>query len=200
MPIASPDATHNDVTVDVDQENENIIVPPPSEVQNSSSINELSGNGNTSPTILKNKSTGSTKLLNDEISADDDKLINSNIVITNRSTVNNNDSIYTSTGKVNHTRNGFTTRIEVGGIRKTISIVTDDGSISGGLTLYEKTNSSLKNLIYYIKAAYSNNLTSPKWKNFKGLRLQVIEKIRLNNVIWRGWFEQCKICMLYLFF
>ena len=56
-------------------------------------------------------------------------------------------------------------------------------SISGGLTL-NKTNKSLKNLIYYIKTAYSINLTSPKWKNFKGLKLQVVEKIRLNNVIW----------------
>ena len=64
-------------------------------------------------------------------------------------------------------------------------------SISGGLT-FDKNNKSLKNLIYYIKTAYSNSLTSPKWKNFKGLKLQVIEKIRLNNVIWRTWFEQCK--------
>jgi hypothetical protein len=67
---------------------------------------------------------------------------------------------------------------------------TNGGSISGGLTL-DKANSSLKNLIYYIKNAYSSNLTSPKWKNFKGLKLQVAEKIRLNNVIWRTWFEQC---------
>ena len=64
-------------------------------------------------------------------------------------------------------------------------------TISGGLTL-NRTNKSLKNLILYIKTAYSNNLTSPKWKNFKGLKLQVVEKIRLNNVIWRTWFDQCK--------
>ena len=70
------------------------------------------------------------------------------------------------------------------------------GTISGGLTL-DKTNKSLKNLIYYIKTAYSNNLTSPKWKNFKGLKLQVMEKIRLNNVIWRTWFEQCN-SLLYI--
>jgi hypothetical protein len=67
--------------------------------------------------------------------------------------------------------------------------IVNGGTISGGLTL-DKKNKSLKNLIYYIKTAYSNNLTSPKWKNFKGLRLQVMEKIRLNNVIWRTWFEQ----------
>ncbi len=69
--------------------------------------------------------------------------------------------------------------------------ICQNGTISGGLTLDNK-NKSLKNLIFYIKNAYSNSLTSPKWKNFKGLKLQVIEKIRLNNVIWRTWFEQCK--------
>jgi hypothetical protein len=77
-------------------------------------------------------------------------------------------------------------------------INSQNRSISGGLTL-DKTNKSLKNLIYYIKTAYSNSLTSPKWKNFKGLKLQVIEKIRLNNVIWRTWFEQC-ICQLIFFY
>lgn len=76
-------------------------------------------------------------------------------------------------------------------IRKRRDLVNNGGTISGGLTL-DKNNKSLKNLIYYIKTAYSNNLTSPKWKNFKGLKLQVMEKIRLNNVIWRTWFEQCK--------
>ncbi len=69
--------------------------------------------------------------------------------------------------------------------------ISSSRTISGGLTL-NNTNASLKNLIIYIKTAYSNNLTSPKWKNFKGLKLQVVEKIRLNNVIWRTWFEQCK--------
>lgn len=58
----------------------------------------------------------------------------------------------------------------------------------GALTLTGPNN--LKNLIMYIKSAYCSNLTSPKWKNFKGLKLGVIEKIRLNNVIWRTWFEQ----------
>ena len=76
--------------------------------------------------------------------------------------------------------------------------LTTGGTISGGLTL-DKTNKSLKNLIYYIKTAYSNNLTSPKWKNFKGLKLQVMEKIRLNNVIWRTWFEQCNFSLCFKF-
>lgn len=73
----------------------------------------------------------------------------------------------------------------------TASLAGNEASISGGLTL-NRQNASLKNLISYIRSAYSNNLTSPKWKNFKGLKLQVMEKIRLNNVIWRTWFEQCK--------
>ncbi|XP_060115257.1 carbohydrate-responsive element-binding protein isoform X2 [Heteronotia binoei] len=38
--------------------------------------------------------------------------------------------------------------------------------------------------------AYSDNLVSPKWKNFKGLRLLCRDKIRLNNAIWRAWYIQ----------
>lgn len=37
----------------------------------------------------------------------------------------------------------------------------------------------------------SSKLTSPRWKNFKGLRLQWKDKIRLNNLIWRCWHMQC---------
>uniref|UniRef100_H9GHS4 MLX interacting protein n=1 Tax=Anolis carolinensis TaxID=28377 RepID=H9GHS4_ANOCA len=33
-------------------------------------------------------------------------------------------------------------------------------------------------------------LVSPKWKNFKGLKLQCRDKIRLNNAIWRAWYIQ----------
>uniref|UniRef100_A0ACB8EDT8 Uncharacterized protein n=1 Tax=Sphaerodactylus townsendi TaxID=933632 RepID=A0ACB8EDT8_9SAUR len=36
----------------------------------------------------------------------------------------------------------------------------------------------------------SDNLVSPKWKNFKGLRLLCRDKIRLNNAIWRAWYIQ----------
>ncbi|OPJ89262.1 carbohydrate-responsive element-binding protein isoform B [Patagioenas fasciata monilis] len=36
----------------------------------------------------------------------------------------------------------------------------------------------------------SGKLVSPKWKNFKGLRLLCREKIRLNNAIWRAWYIQ----------
>ncbi|KAJ0067752.1 hypothetical protein NL108_010057, partial [Boleophthalmus pectinirostris] len=33
-------------------------------------------------------------------------------------------------------------------------------------------------------------LVSPKWKNFKGLKLLWRDKIRLNNAIWRAWYIQ----------
>ncbi|MBN3316664.1 MLXIP protein, partial [Atractosteus spatula] len=33
-------------------------------------------------------------------------------------------------------------------------------------------------------------LVSPKWKNFKGLKLLWRDKIRLNNAIWRAWYMQ----------
>lgn len=38
----------------------------------------------------------------------------------------------------------------------------------------------------------SGKLVSPKWKNFKGLKLQWRDKIRLNNAIWRAWYMQCE--------
>ncbi|KAG9329582.1 hypothetical protein JZ751_003579 [Albula glossodonta] len=38
----------------------------------------------------------------------------------------------------------------------------------------------------------SGKLVSPKWKNFKGLKLLWRDKIRLNNAIWRAWYMQCK--------
>ncbi|KGL84944.1 MLX-interacting protein, partial [Tinamus guttatus] len=37
---------------------------------------------------------------------------------------------------------------------------------------------------------FSGKLVSPKWKNFKGLKLQWRDKIRLNNAIWRAWYMQ----------
>jgi MAX-like protein X len=58
-------------------------------------------------------------------------------------------------------------------------------------SINKEKNNSLKNLIKYLTTAYSPNLTSPKWKNFKGLKLNVKDKIRLNNVIWRTWFQEC---------
>lgn len=42
---------------------------------------------------------------------------------------------------------------------------------------------------------FSGKLVSPKWKNFKGLKLQWRDKIRLNNAIWRAWYMQCECQM-----
>ncbi|XP_059270670.1 carbohydrate-responsive element-binding protein isoform X4 [Mustela nigripes] len=40
------------------------------------------------------------------------------------------------------------------------------------------------------KTSESGQLVSPKWKNFKGLKLLCRDKIRLNNAIWRAWYIQ----------
>lgn len=49
---------------------------------------------------------------------------------------------------------------------------------------------SLTKLFECMTLAYSGKLVSPKWKNFKGLKLLRRDKIRLNNAIWRAWFMQ----------
>lgn len=52
---------------------------------------------------------------------------------------------------------------------------------------------SLSKLFQCMSLAYNGTpLTSPKWKTFKGLRLKLKDKIRLNNIIWRAWHIQCK--------
>ncbi|EJD73734.1 CBR-MML-1 protein [Loa loa] len=48
---------------------------------------------------------------------------------------------------------------------------------------------SLNKLNKCIKVAY-NKMTTPKWKNFKGLRLHWKQRIRLNNVIWRAYYME----------
>ena len=37
----------------------------------------------------------------------------------------------------------------------------------------------------------SGKLKTPKWKNFKGIKVGRKDKIRLNNLIWREWHMQC---------
>ena len=39
---------------------------------------------------------------------------------------------------------------------------------------------------------FSGKITSPKWKQFRGMHMNVKEKIRVNNLIWREWYMQCK--------
>lgn len=52
-------------------------------------------------------------------------------------------------------------------------------------------DASLTKLFQCMTLAYSGGtLTSPKWKTFKGLRLKLKDKIRLNNIIWRAWHIQ----------
>uniref|UniRef100_A0A914QU05 Uncharacterized protein n=1 Tax=Panagrolaimus davidi TaxID=227884 RepID=A0A914QU05_9BILA len=60
----------------------------------------------------------------------------------------------------------------------------------------EKTQSiaidvSLNKLKKCINVAYMK-LTTPKWKDFKGLKMQWKHRIRLNNVIWRAYYMECK--------
>jgi len=62
-----------------------------------------------------------------------------------------------------------------------------------GDATHQKTvaiDASLSKLLQCMSIAYSCKLTSPKWKQFKGLRLKVKDKIRLNNIIWRCWHMQ----------
>ncbi|XP_074969066.1 carbohydrate-responsive element-binding protein isoform X6 [Phalacrocorax aristotelis] len=49
---------------------------------------------------------------------------------------------------------------------------------------------TLTQLFECMSLEYSGKLVSPKWKNFKGLRLLCRDKIRLNNAIWRAWYIQ----------
>ncbi|XP_063345459.1 MLX-interacting protein isoform X5 [Pelmatolapia mariae] len=51
-------------------------------------------------------------------------------------------------------------------------------------------DASLTKLFECMTLAYSGKLVSPKWKNFKGLKLLWRDKIRLNNAIWRAWYIQ----------
>lgn len=53
-------------------------------------------------------------------------------------------------------------------------------------------DSSLTKLFQCMSLAYNDGkITSPKWKTFKGLKLHVKDRIRLNNIIWRAWHIQC---------
>lgn len=51
-------------------------------------------------------------------------------------------------------------------------------------------DASLTGLFNHMTLAYSGKITSPKWKNFKGIKVKLKDKIRLNNLIWREWHMQ----------
>ncbi|KAL7839479.1 hypothetical protein SRHO_G00261370 [Serrasalmus rhombeus] len=57
-------------------------------------------------------------------------------------------------------------------------------------TSHISIDASLTKLFECMTLAYSGRLVSPKWKNFKGLKLLWRDKIRLNNAIWRAWYIQ----------
>ncbi|CAL8248565.1 unnamed protein product [Merluccius merluccius] len=57
-------------------------------------------------------------------------------------------------------------------------------------TSHISIDASLTKLFECMTLAYSGKLVSPKWKNFKGLKLLWRDKIRLNNAIWRAWYIQ----------
>ncbi|XP_017269345.1 MLX-interacting protein isoform X2 [Kryptolebias marmoratus] len=57
-------------------------------------------------------------------------------------------------------------------------------------TSHISIDASLTKLFECMTLAYSGKLVSPKWKNFKGLKLLWRDKIRLNNAIWRAWYMQ----------
>ena len=50
---------------------------------------------------------------------------------------------------------------------------------------------TLWKLFQCMTLAYNDDITSPKWKSFKGLKMNIKDKIRLNNIIWRAWHIQC---------
>ena len=58
---------------------------------------------------------------------------------------------------------------------------------------------SLTKLFECMSLAYNGKITSPKWKTFKGLKLHIKDKIRLNNIIWRAWHIQCMHLLDYVF-
>lgn len=64
------------------------------------------------------------------------------------------------------------------------------GTGSGG---FVQIDESLAKLFKCMSLAYDGKITSPKWKAFKGVKLTVKDKIRLNNIIWRAWYIQCRL-------
>ncbi|BFZ18664.1 hypothetical protein BsWGS_21703 [Bradybaena similaris] len=51
-------------------------------------------------------------------------------------------------------------------------------------------DASLTKLFQCMTLAYSGKITSPRWKQFRGMHLTQKQRIRLNNLIWREWHMQ----------
>lgn len=53
-------------------------------------------------------------------------------------------------------------------------------------------------MVCYFIIFFSGKLVSPKWKNFRGIKVKLKDKIRLNNIIWREWHRQCMTSVFYI--
>ncbi|XP_067934129.1 carbohydrate-responsive element-binding protein-like isoform X2 [Watersipora subatra] len=51
-------------------------------------------------------------------------------------------------------------------------------------------DNSLSKMFACMTVAYSGQLSTPKFKAFKGMKINVWDKMRLNNIIWREWHLQ----------
>ena len=63
---------------------------------------------------------------------------------------------------------------------------------------YPKSNQSLDSLFKKMNLGLDSKLVSPKWKQFKGMKISLKNKIRVNNLIWRAWHIKCE-CILFTF-
>lgn len=80
---------------------------------------------------------------------------------------------------------------------KTCDITTSEKDkmfelIDGHRVIFENLTSLMK----FMKIAYKEKLTSPKWNQFKGLHFDIRNKVRLNNIIWREYHMQCKFFLI----
>lgn len=57
---------------------------------------------------------------------------------------------------------------------------------------YPKSQPSLDMLFKKMNLGFDSKLTSPKWKQFPGLKISLKAKIRVNNLIWRAWHIKCR--------
>lgn len=57
---------------------------------------------------------------------------------------------------------------------------------------YPKSSQSLDLLFKNMKLGQDSKLISPKWKQFKGMKISLKNKIRVNNLIWRAWHIKCE--------
>ncbi|KAH9524217.1 hypothetical protein Btru_053814 [Bulinus truncatus] len=72
---------------------------------------------------------------------------------------------------------------------KEISKTYNFGGIANNQTAVA-IDASLNKLFECMSLAYSGKITSPRWKQFRGLHVSQKQRIRLNNLIWREWHLQ----------